>query len=270
MGVVSEQKQVARRKTTNLEAYDYFLRAEHRRLNRKDRRGSARIVEFYQIAIDLDPKFIDAYSGLAREALSNWQLGDRNNGETAGWKKMVYLNAGKALELDPANDDALAILGLLQALTGSHDIGIASVQNAVKINPANPQLHTDLATVLSYAGNHEKALESINRAIGRHTTPPTAYYGERARIYFFLGQYRKALLDAEREANVGDVRNFTVFIHGALDNQELARPLIDARLKARPWENQQYYRDVFAYYRRARDIDQIVETANKAGIPTGL
>jgi TolB-like protein/class 3 adenylate cyclase len=269
LGVVSEQKQVAKRKTTNLEAYDYFLRAEHRRLNRKGSKGSARIVEFYQVAIELDPKFIEAYTGLAREALGNWQLGDRNDAETTAWKKMVYQNAGKALELDPANDEALAILGLLQALTGSHDIGIASVENAVRINPANPQLHTDLATVLSYAGHHEKALESINRAIGRHTTPPTAYYGARARIYFFLGQYRKALLDAEREANVGDIRNFTVFIHGALDNRELAQPLVDARRKVRPWENQQYYRDIFSYYRRAQDIDQIVESASKAGIPPG-
>jgi len=192
MGVVTAQKQVARRKTTNLEAYDYFLRAEHRRLNRKGSKGSARIVEFYQVAIELDPKFIEAHTGLAREALSNWQLGDQDDAETEAWKKMVYQNAGKALELDPANDEALAILGLLQALTGSHDIGISSVENAVRINPANPQLHTDLATVLSYAGKHEKALDSINRAIGRHTTPPTAYYGERARIYFFLGQYRKA------------------------------------------------------------------------------
>jgi len=100
-------------------------------------------------------------------------------------------------------------------------------------------------------------------------TPPTAYYGTRARIYFFLGQYRKALLDAEREANVGDVRNFTVFILGALDYRELAQPLIDARLRVSPWENQQYYRDIFSYYRRAQDIDQIVESASKAGVPPG-
>jgi len=267
MGVVTEQKQVTRRKTTNLEAYDYYLRAEHRRLNRKGSKSSARIVEFYQVAIELDPKFIEAHTGLAREALGNWQLGDRNDPETTTWKKMVYENAGKALELDPANDEALAILGLLQALTGSHDIGIASVENAVRINPANPQLHTDLATVLSYAGKHENALESINRAIGRHTTPPTAYYGERARIYFFLGQYRKALLDAEREANVGDVRNFTVFIHGALNNREAAQELIDIRLRVRPWENQAYYSNIFDYYRRPQDIELIVESAAKAGIP---
>jgi adenylate cyclase len=267
LGVATQQKQGSKRRTTNLEAYDYFLRAEHRRLNRRGSKGSSRIVEFYNIAIELDPKFIAAYTGLAREALGNWQLGDREDMETITWRKLVYQNAGKALELDPANDEALAILGLLQALTGSHDIGIASVENAVKFNPANPQLHSDLATVLSYAGNHAKALESINRAIGRHTTPPSTYYGERARIYFFLGQYEKALLDAEQEDNVEDIRNFTVFIYGALNNQAAAQPLIDIRLKARPWENQAYYSNIFGYYRRSQDIELIVKSAASAGIP---
>ena len=180
---------------------------------------------------------------------------------------MVYGNAGKALELDPANDEALTILGLLQALTDSHDIGIASVENAVKINPSNPQLHVDLATVLSYAGYHPRALESINRAFDQHTTPPTAYYGARARIYFFLGEYDKALTDAEQEGNEGDIRNFTVFILGALNNREAAQRVIEIRLKVRPWENQAYYREIFDYYRRSQDIELIVESAAKAGIP---
>jgi adenylate cyclase len=267
LGVVTPEKKVTKRKTNNLEAYDYFLRAEHRRLNRRGSKGSARIVEFYNIAIELDPEFIAAHTGLAREALSNWRLGDRDDTQTAAWRKLVYASAGKALELDPANDEALAILGLLQALTGSHDIGITSVENAVKINPANPQLHTDLATVLSYAGRHARALKSINRAIGRHTTAPTAYYGERARIYFFLGQYDKALLDAEREGNVEDIRNFTLFIQSALENQKATQKLVDLRLKARPWENQEYYKTIFAYYRRPQDIELILKSAVKAGIP---
>jgi len=267
MGVVTRQKQISKRRTTNLEAYDYFLRAEHRRLNRRGSKGSSRIVEFYRIAIELDPQFIAAYTGLAREALGNWQLGDREDEESTVWKKLVYANAGKALELDPANDEALAILGLLQALTGSHYIGIASVKNAIKINPANPQLHLDLATVLSYAGNHASALEAVNRAFDRHTTPPTAYYGARARIYFFLGQYEKALSDAEHEGNAGDIRNFTVFIYGAMNNQQAAQRFIDIRLKARPWESQAYYSNIFDYYRRPQDIESIVEAAASAGVP---
>ncbi|MCP4983993.1 MAG: hypothetical protein GY935_26260 [Gammaproteobacteria bacterium] len=267
LGMSAPQKQAPKRRTTNLEAYDYFLRAEHRRLNRRDAKGSARIIEFYNVAIELDPEFIAAYTGLAREALSNWQLGDHENEETATWRKMVYQNAGKALELDPANDEALAILGLLQALTGSHEIGIQSVKNAVTINPANPQLHMDLATVLSYAGEQAAALDSINRAIGRHSTPPSAYYGERARIYFFLGQYDRALTDAEREKNEGGIRNFTVFIQGALGNRDAAQNIAAIRLEIRPWENREYYSHVFDYYRRPQDIELIQESAVKAGIP---
>ena len=95
----------------------------------------------------------------------------------------------------------------------------------------------------------------------------TAYYGARAGIYFFLGQYEKALTDAEQEGNVEDIRNFTVFIYGAMNNQQAAQRLIELRLKARPWENQAYYPTVFDYYRRPQDIDLIVKSAASAGMP---
>ncbi len=183
------------------------------------------------------------------------------------WKKLVYETAGKALELNSNNAEALAILGLIQVVSGSYEAGIASVRNAVAINPVDPQLHADLATVLSYDGKHQEALESINWAINQHETPPVVYFGERARIYFFLGQLEKALADAENALDIRDIRDFSVFIHGALNDRESAQPLVSIRLKARPWENQAYYTNIFAYYRRPQDIELIVESAAKAGIP---
>ncbi|MCZ6470248.1 MAG: winged helix-turn-helix domain-containing protein [Gammaproteobacteria bacterium] len=261
------QEMQHQRRTTNLEAYDYFLRAEHRRLNARGSKASSQILRFYQTAIDLDPQFVAAYTGLAREALTNWQLDDNEVMPSDEWKKLVYETAGKALELDSNNAEALAILGLIQVVSGSYEAGISSVRSAVAINPVNPQLHADLATVLSYDGKHQEALDSINRAINQHETPPVVYFGERARIYFFLGQLEKALADAENALDIRDIRDFSVFIYGALNDRESAKPLVSIRLKVRPWENQAYYTNIFAYYRRPQDIELIVESAAKAGIP---
>ena len=74
-------------------------------------------------------------------------------------------------------------------------------------------------------------------------------------------------MDAEQEGNVEDIRNFALFIDGALGNQESTQELVALRLKARPWGNQAYYKTIFAYYRRPQDIQLIVESAAKAGIP---
>lgn len=260
-------KPVSKRKTNNIEAYDNFLRAEHRRLNNRDYDDIAETIRFYLRAIELDPMFVAAYTGLAREALINYQLDSSQVMPAAASKKMVYEAVQKALEIDPENAEAYAILGLLQSITGSHNTGIASVRTAVAYNPSNPQLHADLATVLSHGGNHREALESINRAIDRHTTAPAAFIGERARIYFFLRQFKNALEDANSVQDIREFKNFSLFINGALNDPESAQPFVKKRLDNIPWENLEYYRVIFAYYRRPQDIDLIVESASKAGMP---
>jgi hypothetical protein len=107
---------------------------------------------------------------------------------------------------------------------------------------------------------------SGNRAIDRHAKPPTTYFAERARINFFLENYENALRDAENDQDVSDVKNFTLFFLGALNKRETAQRLVKIRLELRPWENQDYYRTLFAYYRRTQDIELIVKSAAKAGI----
>lgn len=261
------EKPASRRRTKNLEAYDYFLRAEHRRLNSRGIGGSQRILEFYRRAIDLDPNFIGAYIGLAREALSNWQQGDDAVMPLKNWRKLVYENAGKTLELEPNNAEAMAILGLIQTVSGSHDVGLASVRKAIERDPENPQLQADYAAALSYAGQHEEALHWLDRAIAALSKPPDAYFRERARINFFLGRFESAALDSERSHDAHSSRDFSAFIHGAMGNREQARRYARERLQRWPHENLGYYRLMFAYYRRSGDIDQIVNAAEVAGLP---
>ena len=59
---------LARRPTENLEAYDFYLRAEAGR-NTWGMRGRAEALVNYQKAIALDPNFAKAYSGDARTAV---------------------------------------------------------------------------------------------------------------------------------------------------------------------------------------------------------
>ena len=74
-----EEKQIARVPTENLEAYDYYLRAETEGYYRQDYLTYVRALGFYSKAIELDPKFADAYAGYARVAVEVW----RNNSDQA-------------------------------------------------------------------------------------------------------------------------------------------------------------------------------------------
>ena len=73
--------------------------------------------------------------------------------------------------------------------------------------------------------------------------------------------------DSARAFDENDLRNFSLFIYGALRDRQAARPYLQARLDINPWENLQYYPVIFAYYRLPQDIERIVESASKAGVP---
>ncbi|TGV12673.1 guanylyl cyclase, partial [Mesorhizobium sp. M4B.F.Ca.ET.143.01.1.1] len=60
-----EKAQIARLPTRNLEAYDFYIRAEQNAYT-VDFRPLGEALSLYQKAIKLDPAFADAYSGYAR------------------------------------------------------------------------------------------------------------------------------------------------------------------------------------------------------------
>ena len=64
----AEQTQVTRLPTRNLEAYDYYLRAEQELHSPAGEIGLLRALELYQKAISLDGEFADAHAGYARAA----------------------------------------------------------------------------------------------------------------------------------------------------------------------------------------------------------
>jgi adenylate cyclase len=69
----AEQAQLARRPTDNLEAYDYYLRAE-RDVFSEDYSLLPDTLSLYEKAIAFDPNFAEAYAGYARAAVDVWRL----------------------------------------------------------------------------------------------------------------------------------------------------------------------------------------------------
>jgi len=263
----ADRASLSARKTTNLEAYDYYLRAEQRRLHGREARRGAETLDYYRKAIELDPRFVDAYAGLAREALYNWRLDASQIMPAATSRKLAYDSASKILELDTENPEAYAILGLLQATSGAHDVAIESVEQALDFDPKNPQLHADLATVLSYAGDQEMALVAINTAIDLHSSSPPEFYRQRAGINFFLGQYQRALEDFKMAERVSGGIEFYIWIYAGLNDLASARIYVDLTLGYNPFINQEYYRTIYSYYRRPQDLNRLVMLAGKAGVP---
>ena len=120
----AEQTQVTRLPTHNLEAYDYYLRAEQELHSPAGEIGLLRALELYQKAISLDGEFADAYAGYARAALILWtNTYDVSLPGTVA-RQRLYEAAGRALALNPELPRARAVLAEAQSVDGEHEAAI--------------------------------------------------------------------------------------------------------------------------------------------------
>jgi len=104
----SAHLQQSQRYTDNPEAYEAFLKG-HYFMNKATKEGLAKAVEYFQQAIDLDPKYAMAYAGLAD---SYRRLG-RYGVAPAEFVPKSRAAAVKALEIDDTVAYAHSMLGLI-------------------------------------------------------------------------------------------------------------------------------------------------------------
>ena len=130
-----ERDQLARIPTDNLEAYDYYLRAEQEGFYYSDVETYRRTLSYYQKAIDLDPSFANAHAGIARVAVDVWRNDYNYLWSAAVARKIAYDAAGQALKLDPNNARAHTVLALLQLVDGREVEARDSANRAVAAQP---------------------------------------------------------------------------------------------------------------------------------------
>ena len=185
----SEQQQVARRDTQNTEAYQAYLKARYY-WNRGLAPGYQKSGEYYQQAIDLDPSYALAYSGLAAYYGYVSANGLLRPNET--WPK-AEAAASKALALDPTLAEAYAAIAGLK-LTYYHDWPTSEsyFRRAIELNPKFAEVQMHYAICLTRFGRNDEAL-----ALGQHAIdlePLSLRYNQSwARILLFLRQYDRAI-----------------------------------------------------------------------------
>ena len=107
--------------------------------------------EYFQQAIDADPKFALAYKGLADSHYSAWP--------TSQDAAIVISATRRALELDPNFADARVILADVKFF---HDWdfrgGEEEVRRALALSPSNATVHSELCAFLYFTGRSDEAL----------------------------------------------------------------------------------------------------------------
>lgn len=247
----AESQNMAVKPTSNMEAYDLYMRARADQL-RWTVVTLQRSVQLLRDAIRLDPQFVQAtallarsYSGLAlsRSALSDSaeyygrlavergpQLADTHNalGEvlrSMGQYDEASRHFARALEIDPNHGWTISETGELLAWgQGRVAEGISYFERALLRDPANPFSYSHLARAYAVLGYPERALDVIAR--GLRVVPHDLFMPlESAEIYLARNDTVSALRELEAMRVPGTGRYYAnvvlVFIHTG--HRELAR-----------------------------------------------
>ena len=162
IALTEEQKtRLANPRQTRPEAYEAYLKGRYH-WNKRTADGMQKAEQYFQQAIDSDPTYAAAYSGLA----------DCNSGLTwHGFKSpadalpKAYAAARKAVEIDPQSAEAHASLGLVYSHSWNWAGAEAEFRRALELDPQYANAHHWYGDYLSIKSRHHEALAEANRAL---------------------------------------------------------------------------------------------------------
>ena len=149
--------------THNFEAFNLYLRGRHYFHKRTDA-ALHRAVQHFQQAIQLDPGYALAHSGLsdAHILLSSRYYGNQPSEDTVA---SALPAARRALELEPTLAEAHASLGLVYENKGELEAAGTSLRRALQLNPAYSMALVWYGLVLVQQGRFEEAAQRDQEAL---------------------------------------------------------------------------------------------------------
>ncbi len=222
----------------NSQAYDYFIEAKFIAINdyysKYDSVAFKRAYSLYEKAIDLDPNFALAYSGLAD------LLDARFNGVYTGltdppkeYDSLRTAYAIKGYQLDPKAAFTNYMKGILADKSGDRDSAFYYNKRAIQLSPKDPYYYYNICQVYGGCGLFEQALSCVEKAIELDPLNPNSH-GLRGAYQIKLGfveegfqSFHRAMEMEENKYNVqshfryvralliyGDKKEAIAFIEG--------------------------------------------------------
>ncbi len=156
-------KQVVAPPTSNVTAYELYLRAGERlfKLNLWDTRTA---VDMLESAVKLDPRFVDAWGRLAGACVRMATVFEPN----ARWLALADRAIKRAIALDPGNADAFCAKGELlwtPAKRFQNKPALRALVRALKLNPGQHRAQIWRGLILFHLGLHEESEQGLLTAL---------------------------------------------------------------------------------------------------------
>ena len=205
---IEEEAELERAPTDNPAAYRLYLQGRYF-WNRRSEDGLRRSADLFQKAIDLDPDYALAWSGLADSYLMLFAWGIEPPETTVSLARSA---AQRAVELNPSLAEPHATLGYLKTLT---DWDWEGAQNeflrAFELNDNYSTAHHWYAFYLSTVGESKSAIAEMLKARESEPLSPIVN-AEVSYFYLYDGQYENAIRELHSASLISP--NFPSLLNG--------------------------------------------------------
>jgi TolB-like protein/class 3 adenylate cyclase/Tfp pilus assembly protein PilF len=260
----------ARRKTTNLDAYDYYWRA-WAAMYRFSSEGSQEALALLEKAIALDPEFALAYASEAvcyfmRRAFS-WSVDPAH--EAAEAERL----AQRAMDLD--SSDARVLAFYAQTLiynVGRLDEALRCFDRAIRADPNYAYAWMWRGNTRSYLGDAERAIEDLQQALRLNPLDVTLWIAQTgmANAHFLRGRYEEALswvsTALRQRPNSLSALRVAIAANALAGHLDTARQLADRYRELDPAVRLAKMREWW-WFRGGEDVEKYLKGFRLAGLP---
>jgi adenylate cyclase len=262
-----EQQRLRRHGTSNVEAYEYWLRARAL-LTRGTRDSIVQARAMYRRAIESDLNFAAPHAGLALAAIADYASGWALDSAQALIEAERW--ARRALELNDQEPVSHMALGNVLLWRREHEGALAEFDRTIALDPNFAQGYAARGLALMYAGEPSRALEPFAKAMRLDPHYPDIVLHFLAQANFSLEKYEIAaeeLLDRiARNPGTDASRMLLASCYGHLGRAVDARGVWAELLKVNP-DFSLMQRARVLPYKNPGDFQCIVEGLAKVGLP---
>jgi TolB-like protein len=224
----AEKKRLTKRQTDDAEAYRLYLKGRHH-WNRWTEDGFYKAIEHFQQAVEKDPTYALAYTGVADSyVLLGWnsylppkdafpkgkmaamaalrldpELGEAHTPQAAvlwlhDWKwQEAQMEFERSLALNPAHPTANHWYAEYLMTMGRHGEAIARMKSSQELDPLSLIISVAIGWAFYMARRYDEAMEQLRRTVELDPNYPVTYW-ILGRLHREMGRYEPAIAEGEK------------------------------------------------------------------------
>src|SRR5208283_3158733 len=187
-----EQARVGAHPTENVKAYDLYLQGRNILRNGHSEDAYRQAVGLFEQAIDKDPNFALAYSGLADSSLRMY-----GENKESIWAQKATLSAQQAERLSNNLPEVHLSLGSVYSATGKYTQAVTELKRALELAPNSEEAYRNLGDAYKASGKSDEAIATYQKAVDANSYNWLNHLAL-GKAYFEFGDNAKALLEFQK------------------------------------------------------------------------